>query len=76
MIQDDTGITYKTLLGRGLDITLYGSYTEPIELFPRGVFQKDLDKAYRERTDIRPLGFRFGYNYKGSSLIVARRAAE
>ena len=76
LIQDDTGITYKTLLGRGLDITLYGTYTEPIDLFPRSVFQKDLDKAYKEGTDIRPLGFRFGYNYKGSSLIVARRKAE
>lgn len=76
LIQDDTGITYKTLLSRGLEVTLYGSYTEPIDLFPRGVFQKDLDQAYKERTDIRPLGFRFGYNYKGSSLIVSRRPAE
>ena len=74
IIQDDTGITYRTLLGRNFDVTLYGAYVEPMGHFPKGVFQKDLDKVYKESADIRPLGFRFGYNYKGSSLIVARRA--
>lgn len=73
LVQDDTGITYKTLVDKGWDITLYGQYTHPIDLFPSGVFQKPLDAAYKTRDDIRPLGFRFGYNYKGSSLIVARK---
>ena len=73
LVQDDTGITYKTLVDRGWNTTLYGKYTHPIDLFPSGVFQKPLDQAYATRDDIRPLGFRFGYNYKGSSLIVARK---
>ena len=73
LVQDDTGITYKTLVDRGWNTTLYGKYTHPIDLFPSGVFQKSLDQAYATRKDIRHLGFRFGYNYKGSSLIVARR---
>ena len=73
LVQDDTGITYKTLVDKGWDITLYGQYTHPIDLFPSGVFQKPLDAAYKTRDDIRPLGFRFGYNFKGSSLIVARK---
>ena len=73
LVQDDTGITYKTLVDRGWKTILYGQYTKPIDLFPSSVFQKSLDQAYATRDDIRPLGFRFGYNYKGSSLIVAFR---
>lgn len=76
LIQDDTGITYKTLLNRGWKVTLYGTYTEPIDLFPRSVFQSDLDKAYKALENPYPLGFRFGYNYKGSSFIVARKPAD
>ena len=73
LVQDDTGITYKTLVDRGWNTILYGQYTHPIDLFPSSVFQKSLDQAYVTRNDIRPLGFRFGYNFKGSSLIVATR---
>jgi len=73
LVQDDTGITYKTLVDRGWKTILYGKYTHPIDLFPSSVFQKSLDQAYATRDDIRPLGFRFGYNFKGSSLIVATR---
>ena len=73
LVQDDTGITYKTLLDRNWGVTLYGTYVKPLSVFTDSVIQPDLDKAYKERTDIRPLDFRFGYNAKGSSLIVARR---
>lgn len=73
IVQDDTGITYKTLVDRGWQTILYGTYTHPIDLFSSSVYQKALNDAYTTRKDIRPLGFRFGYNYKGSSLIVALR---
>lgn len=73
IVQDDTGITYNTLLERGWNVILYGKYTKPLDLFPKGVFQKSLDQAYATRDDIRPLDFRFGYNYKGSSMLVARK---
>lgn len=73
LVQDDTGVTYKTLVDRGWQTILYGTYTHPIDLFSSSVYQKALNEAYTTRKDIRPLGFRFGYNYKGSSLIVALR---
>ena len=73
IVQDDTGITYRTLTDRGWTTILYGTYTHPIDLFSSSVYQKALNDAYTTRKDIRPLGFRFGYNYKGSSLIVALR---
>ena len=73
VVQDDTGITYKTYVDRGWQTVLYGTYTHPIDLFSSSVYQKALNDAYTTRKDIRPLGFRFGYNYKGSSLIVAFR---
>ena len=73
VVQDDTGITYKTYVDRGWQTVLYGTYTHPIDLFSSSVYQKALNDAYTTRKDIRPLGFRFGYNYKGSSLIVALR---
>lgn len=73
VVQDDTGITYRTYVDRGWQTILYGTYTHPIDLFPSSVYQKALNDAYTTRKDIRPLGFRFGYNYKGSSLIVALR---
>lgn len=73
LVQDDTGVTYKTLMDRGWQTILYGTYTHPIDLFSSSVYQKALNDAYTTRKDIRPLGFRFGYNYKGSSLIVALR---
>lgn len=73
VVQDDTGITYRTYVDRGWQTILYGTYTHPIDLFSSSVYQKALNDAYTTRKDIRPLGFRFGYNYKGSSLIVALR---
>lgn len=72
LIQDDTGIPYRTLKKNGWAIDLYGGYTHPMDYFPEGVNQKDLDKVYKDGKDIKPLDFRFGYN-RPSSLIVARK---
>ena len=63
VVQDDTGITYRTYVDRGWQTILYGTYTHPIDLFSSSVYQKALNDAYTTRKDIRPLGFRFGYNY-------------
>lgn len=71
IIQDDTGITYNTLLEQGWDVYLYGKYTHPIGAFPNSVYQQSLDDAYKTSDSIRPLGFRFGYNTNGSAMIVA-----
>lgn len=71
IIQDDTGITYNTLLEQGWKVYLYGKYTHPIGAFPSSVYQQSLDDAYKTSDSIRPLGFRFGYNTNGSAMIVA-----
>lgn len=76
IIQDDTGIRYDVYKDAGWDITLYGSYTQPNKLFPKGVYQKSLSEAYKSGEQVRPLGFRFGYNWKGSSMLVCRRGGK
>lgn len=73
LIQDDTGITYKTLLDNGWNVTLYGKYTHPLAVFGESVYQKTLDEIYKKGENIRPLGFRFGYNANGSVMIVAEK---
>lgn len=73
LIQDDTGITYNTLLENGWKVTLYGKYTHPLAVFGESVYQKSLDDVYKAGVDIRPLGFRFGYNANGSVMMVAER---
>lgn len=72
IIQDDTGIAYRVLKRNNWKIDLYGGYTHPLDYFPEGCNQTDLDKVYKEGKDIKPLDFRFGYN-RPSSLIVARK---
>ena len=73
LIQDDTGITYNTLLGNGWSVTLYGKYTHPLAVFGESVYQKSLDDIYKAGEGILPLGFRFGYNANGSVMMVAER---
>lgn len=73
LIQDDTGITYNTLLENGWKVTLYGKYTDPLAVFGKSVYQKSLDDVYKKGEGIRPLGFRFGYNANGSVMMVAQK---
>ena len=76
LIQDDTGVRYNVLLSENWKVDLYGGYVEPLHWFPRSVYQTDLAKVYQSSDSIKPLGFRFGYNDPGSSLIVARKNFE
>jgi hypothetical protein len=71
IVQDETGISYQQLKTR-FDTTLYGSFERAHASFPN--YHRDLAQAFRERTDVRPLGFRVGY-FKGGNyaLIVANR---
>lgn len=73
LIQDDTGITYNTLLENGWKVTIYGKYTDPLAVFGRSVYQKSLDEVCKKGEGIRPLGFRFGYNAAGSVMMVAEK---
>ena len=72
LIQDDTGITYNTLLENGWDVTLYGKYTHPLTVFGPSVYQKSLDDIYKKGDKIHPLGFRFGYNASSAMLVAVR----
>jgi hypothetical protein len=74
VVQDDTGIPYGALLGRGWAVRLYGDYTAPIPLFAADR-QPDLAVAYRNRTRDEQLPFAFGYKgARGESNAMVARA--
>lgn len=74
VVQDDTGIPYRTLLSRGWTVRLYGDYTGPIPLFAADR-QPDLAVAYRNRADSERLPFAFGYKgTRGESNAMVARA--
>ncbi len=61
LLQDDSGLPYRSFGKEGWDVVLYGSYTNAIKDF-NGTIQKDLDEAYKAQTP-RPLPFKFGYHW-------------
>ncbi len=77
IVQDDTGLPYKTVVDSGFAITLFGQYEQPVKLF-EGRYQADLDAAYAKAGDTGRLPFPFGYNWRKegkSGLLLAVRAA-
>lgn len=76
IVQDETGIDYG-LLATAYDVTLFGKYDRAHRLFASSLNQA-LAAAYASRDDVRPLGFRVGYEKRlGSSVQVAvRREAQ
>jgi hypothetical protein len=78
LVQDDTGIPYKTLLKHGWDVTLRGNYAMPIPPF-QGAYQPGLYAAYEQQHPA-PLPFDFGYDYHDrksgrSTMMIGRRPA-
>jgi len=74
--QDETGIDY-ALLADTFDVTLYGRYQRAHKLFASGM-NRTLAEAYASRGDVRPLGFKVGYEKQSGSavqLAVRRDAA-
>jgi hypothetical protein len=73
IVQDDSGIPYRFLVGGEWDIRIYGKYTRPIALFENW-YQPDLEYAVEGQAS-GPLPFAFGYKgyAAGSVLMVARR---
>lgn len=69
ILQDDSGIAYKFFKKDMWDITLYGTYEKPINLF-KDFYESDLHEAFKKRA--KPLNYRIGYNTK-SSLLVAQK---
>jgi len=77
VVQDDTGIPYRSLRERGFEVRLFGRYARPIKDFNYG-YQKDLDAAYRQVANVAVLPFPFGYHWQQgrSGLMVARSTAK
>ena len=70
VLQDDSGIPYKYFKQDVWTPALYGAYTGSISLFT-GVFQTDLDEAFKAKTGVKPLKFGIGYKYKeGESNLM------
>lgn len=69
IIQDDTGIPYRSYDKGSWDLCFFGLYTAPIRCFSY-CFQKDLSKSFPK--DAEKLDFRFGYN-KTSYILVASK---
>ncbi len=61
ILQDDSGIPYKSFDPARWTVELHGSYSRVLPIF-RGNFQPDMALAYRNRTTKRTLPFRIGYN--------------
>ena len=77
IVQDDTGIPYKTVKESGFDVSLFGQYERPVKLF-EGRFQSDLEEAYEKAGTTEPVPFPFGYNWRKegkSGLLLAQRAS-
>jgi len=68
IVEDDSGIPYKYIDKEKWDVSLYGNYTGPIDLFAQH-YQRDLRSAYR--ADRKPIDFGTGYKWrKGESNLM------
>jgi len=71
VVEDDSGIPFRFFDSSAWDVRLYGTYTEPINLFSRWR-QGDLELAFASTRDVPPLGFAIGYRHiKEANLLVA-----
>jgi len=75
ILQDDSGMPLDAFDTSIWDLTFYGTYTKPIDLF-KNKYQKDLFEVYqKEKASIKPLDFGIGYKMiKGTSnWMIARK---
>jgi hypothetical protein len=71
ILEDDSSIPYRLFDPGVWTITLYGTYTGPIDLF-KEYFQQDLFDAYAKGA--KPLDFHIGYGKKSNLLLAVRKA--
>lgn len=74
LVQDPSGVPWRTLASSGLALSLYGNYQGTIGIFSQQ--QPDLVTAYRSGSyAVQPMSFGFGYLYNAdrTSIIVARQ---
>ena len=76
LLQDPSGVPYRHLAGSGLQLTLFGNYVQPLDIFDE-YYQPDLANAYRAGAPhpVRPIDFGVGYlrTAPNSCLILGRR---
>ncbi|SHM30311.1 hypothetical protein [Hymenobacter psychrotolerans] len=75
ILQDDSGIAMKYFRPADWNLTYYGTYKRPINLFAKH-YQPELTQAYADTSNRpRPLPFGTGYNWRqnDSNLLLARR---
>jgi hypothetical protein len=73
VVEEDSGIPYHYFDQAAWDVRLFGTYSEPIQLF-KDWSQDDLKAAYTDGTGVQPLDFAMGYRHRGqSNLLVAVR---
>lgn len=70
IVQDDTGVPYRTLVDAGFALHLHGQYEVPVELF-KTRHQDDLAAAFKAQEQA-PVPFPFGYNWRkqGKSFVI------
>ncbi|MCL2025864.1 MAG: hypothetical protein FWG92_03560 [Leptospirales bacterium] len=73
VVQDDSGIPFRSFLPEEWDVALHGVYTKPIKLFEK-LAQPDLRKAMKEKSS-GVLPFSYGYNHRQeqSNLLIAEK---
>jgi hypothetical protein len=74
LVQDPSGVPYRSLVSAGLSLDLYGNYQRTLGIFSQQ--QPDLRAAYQSgQHTVKPVQFGFGYLNSASttSIIVARR---
>lgn len=74
LVQDPSGVPYRSLVAAGLSLNLYGNYQGTLGIF--GQQQPDLMAAYHNgRHPVAPVDFGFGYlpNASRTCIMVARR---
>jgi hypothetical protein len=62
IVEDDTGIPFRFLKDK-YSYFLYGTYTRPVKDFGKGGYQEDLNEAYKNGTNVKPLPFSLGYHW-------------
>lgn len=75
VLEDDTGIPYRSFKPAEWDAQLFGEYIKPVSDF-KGVEQLDLEEAYKDPAKVKKLPFHLGYHWgtnKDSILYFKRK---
>ena len=68
VVQDESGLAF-SLLDQHFDLRLFGRFRRFLKRFARGP-EHALREAYRTRTDVQPLPFRYGYLKRGGDCLL------